>query len=267
VSELERDRWRTRLRPHHGLLALAAGVFVLVYPAALDAALAHAGLRPAALTLAALAAASSLAPPGALRAELALGRAPALGVALLAAGAALLDAPILLRLIAAWVHAVVGYVFAASLREPDSLIERAARFLQPAAPEFIRSYCRRVTALFAGFFFSSALTIATLAWLEPALWRAVSTRWAWAALLTLMLAEFFVRKTHFRYYWYGGPFDRLWSRWFPAQDTEMGRRSAAYIAQMRARLAGDEPPEDGPPAEPTRSRAARDPRPRSRSGS
>jgi hypothetical protein len=45
--------------------------------------------------------------------------------------------------------------------------------------------------------------------------------------------EFLVRKTWFRYYFRGGPFDRLWARLFPAERTARGRRSAEAIRRYR----------------------------------
>jgi hypothetical protein len=46
--------------------------------------------------------------------------------------------------------------------------------------------------------------------------------------------EFLVRKTRFRYYFRGGPFERCWARLFPAERTARGRRSLAAIEAWRA---------------------------------
>ena len=54
------------------------------------------------------------------------------------------------------------------------------------------------------------------------------------------VVEFFVRKTYFRNYWYRGPFERFWSRLFPAEATPMGRRSAEYIRETRRKLGLDD---------------------------
>ena len=54
----------------------------------------------------------------------------------------------------------------------------------------------------------------------------------WAAL------EFFLRKWWFRHYedkW----IDRVLARIFPSERTKRGRRSQAYIAQVKAEEAGD----------------------------
>jgi hypothetical protein len=50
-------------------------------------------------------------------------------------------------------------------------------------------------------------------------------------------AEFLVRKTWFRYYFHGGPFERFWAWLFPAERTARGRRSLAYIEAYRAERA------------------------------
>jgi hypothetical protein len=46
-----------------------------------------------------------------------------------------------------------------------------------------------------------------------------------------------VRKTYFRYYYHGGLFDRVWSRWFPAENTAQGRASLESIRSFREQLA------------------------------
>jgi hypothetical protein len=68
-------------------------------------------------------------------------------------------------------------------------------------------------------------------------WRAFTGWIVYAAMLVFGAVEFLVRKTWFRYYFHGGPFDRLWSRLFPAEATAAGRRSQAYIRARRAEIA------------------------------
>ena len=51
--------------------------------------------------------------------------------------------------------------------------------------------------------------------------------------LALSVVEFLFRKSWFRYYFRGGPFDRLWSRLFPAERTAQGRRSIEAIRRYR----------------------------------
>ena len=70
-------------------------------------------------------------------------------------------------------------------------------------------------------------------------WQAVTGWGIYALMLAISALEFFVRKTWFRYYFHGGLFDRFWARLFPAENTEQGRRSAAYIERYREQAAGD----------------------------
>lgn len=142
-----------------------------------------------------------------------------------------------LRLVPAAVWLSVAAFFHASLRREASLAEQAVRALIPSAPEFIRGYCRGLTLFWAGFFVSVAGVIG---------WAALSGRtelWSlatgWGVLLAMvavMPVEFLIRKSVFRYYYFGGPFDRFWSRLFPPEATERGRASQAYIELRRAQL-------------------------------
>ena len=60
------------------------------------------------------------------------------------------------------------------------------------------------------------------------------TGWGlYALMLALSAVEFLFRKSWFRYYFRGGPFDRLWSRLFPAERTAQGRRSLEAIRRYR----------------------------------
>ena len=107
---------------------------------------------------------------------------------------------------------------------------RGARWLVPEAPDFVRSYCRKVTALWVGFFAGSAVLIAVLAVSgAQAWWELYTGQLVYALMMAISAVEFFVRKTWFRYYFHMGPFDRLWSTLFPAENTPQGRRSEAYI--------------------------------------
>jgi uncharacterized membrane protein len=177
--------------------------------------------------------------PSELRPPLALRRlAPLACGTLLALALATGDARFL-RVLPAAVYLGLAAWFAASLRGPGSIIESAARWLVPEAPDFIRDYCRVVTALWVAFFLASA---AAIAWLalggSRAAWLAAVGRDLWIAMLAFVGVEFLVRKTWFRYYFHGGPFDRLWSRLFPAERTARGRRSLRSIEEYRARKAG-----------------------------
>jgi len=227
-------------------LALFAGA-LLVYPWLIDAALARFGVRPVAAALCVATAAGGLVrfgPRDGRRLE--LPRVPGFPAAIAALPLAALATGDLrwLVLVSAAVHLWLCLVFAASLREPVSLIERAARFMQPRAPEFIRSYCRKVTALFALLFAGNA---AAIAWLVAAgagdARRWFATAGVWLPLAAVSLVEYAVRKAWFRYY-AGGLLDRVWAALLPAENTERGRRSLAHIRRARdeMRAAGYTPP-------------------------
>ena len=125
---------------------------------------------------------------------------------------------------------------AVSLRSEQSMIERAALFLQPRAPDFIRSYCRKLTALWCAVFAGTAGAIVWLVLAEAhAPRRAFSSFGLWLPMIVLTAVEYFVRKIWFRYY-SGGPFDRLLAALLPAENTERGRRSLAYIREARAQM-------------------------------
>ena len=130
-----------------------------------------------------------------------------------------------------------------------SLIERAARFLQPRAPDFIRSYCRKVTGLWGVLFALTRSFIAGLVFADAAdSWRAFTGWGAYSLVGVATVVEYFVRKSWFRYYG-AHPVDRLWARLLPPEKTERGRRSLAYIRQMHddMREAGFTPPEEASP--------------------
>jgi len=159
------------------------------------------------------------------------------GLVALLPGAATTGQAVFLRAIPAWIHLSLAWICAQSLRGGGSLIEVGARTLVPEAPDFISGYCRVVTALWAAFFAACGLAIGALALDGSAEdWRRVSGRTVWWLMAVLTVAEFFVRKTWFRYYFRGGPFDRFWSRLFPAERTARGRRSLAAIRDYRERL-------------------------------
>jgi len=143
-------------------------------------------------------------------------------------------------LVPAFVYLGVAETFRASLAREDSLIERCARLLVPETPDFVRSYCRKLTAFWVGFFALCGAGIAVLALAGSAqAWQALTGWGIYVAVLVVSALEFFVRKTWFRYYFHGGAFDRFWARLFPAENTEQGRRSAAYIQRYREQVAGD----------------------------
>jgi hypothetical protein len=141
-----------------------------------------------------------------------------------------------LHLVPAVVYLWLALLCGASLFEERSLIERAARFLQPRAPDFIRSYCRKVTALWCAVFAATAAVIAWLAIAGAGEARRAFSEWGlWVPIAILSALEYAVRKAWFRYY-AGGPLDRIWAALLPAERTERGRRSLAYIQSARARM-------------------------------
>lgn len=215
----------------------ASGVaFVTVYPWVLDGAIARFGTR---LTAAFLVGIVALTVPVRSR------RLPGsplltLGLAGLLLGAATTGDRTFLRLIPGWVYLGLAWLCVSSLRDGGSLIEEGARAMVPEAPDFISGYCRVVTALWGAFFAACALVIAALALgSSAAAWQGFSGRTIWWVMAGLTVTEFFVRKTWFRYYFRGGPFDRFWARLFPAEATARGRRSLAAIRAHRERLRDD----------------------------
>jgi uncharacterized membrane protein len=142
-----------------------------------------------------------------------------------------------IAMVPAVVHLLVARVFAASLLDDETLIEKAARMAHPLAPPFIAPYCRKLTAVWAGLFAASAVITAVLAIRGLLDAHRAWTGWIfWTVLAIFSLVEFLWRKAWFRYYG-PGPFDRFLSRVFPPGNTPRGRRSAAYVASMRSELA------------------------------
>ena len=162
-------------------------------------------------------------------------RGVAAGVVVLLALAAASGDARFLRLVPAWIYLALAALCAVSLRGPGSLIESVAQWIVPDAPAFIRGYCRGVTAAWVAIFLANAAAIAWLALAgPPEAWSRFALRDVWLAMGAFAAAEFLVRKTRFRYYFHGGPFERLWARLFPAERTARGRRSLAYIEAWRA---------------------------------
>ncbi len=241
-------RWRPSPRTLLGAALLAASL--LLYPWGIDAALARFGTRATAAGLLALALAGGAVPyPRSGGRRIDLPRVPGFPAALAAlpAAALLLGDVRCLHLLPAAVYLWLALLCAASLREERSLMERAALFLQPRAPDFIRSYCRTVTALWGAVFAAIAAVIAGLVLAgAPEARRAFSEWGLWVPIGILSALEYAVRKAWFRYY-AGGPLDRIWAALLPAERTERGRRSLEYIRSARARMRaeGFTPPGEG----------------------
>ena len=215
-------------------LALAVGALAFVYPHLLESALARHGVRGSAAGLLVLAGLWGFLAARARRADPGVGRWPGVALAGLLAGAIFTGERVFLLLVPAVVYLALAAFFQASLAGGDSIIERVVRRVLPQAPDFIRSYCRKVTRVWVVFFAACALVIAGLAIAGPqSRWELFTGAVVYTLMIALSTVEFFVRKTWFRYYFFGGPFDRLWSRLFPAENTPQGRRSAEYIRLNR----------------------------------
>lgn len=120
-----------------------------------------------------------------------------------------------------------------TLTTERSLVERVGAFIQPHMPEFTRSYCHKVTVLWTLFFAANVLGIAWLALArEQSEWLLYSSRLYFVVVALLTAFEFCFRKIYFRHY-SSGPMDKVFAAFFPAENTERGRRSAAYLQKMR----------------------------------
>jgi uncharacterized membrane protein len=220
------------------LKAALIGVLVLIatlYPPLLELAVSRFGRDAVATGLALLAGVSTLASLRRLGGPiLVLVRA---AVALLAASSALGAGLTPLLLVPACIYAALAWVFLGSLRSGTSLVELAARMIQPVAPDFIGPYCRRVTALWGAVLAINALVLSALALAAPIeTWRFAAGVGLWTFMGVIGAAEFLVRKIYFRNYYYRGPLERVLEKLFPAEATPMGRRSAAYIRLVREKL-------------------------------
>lgn len=228
-------------------IAAAAGAGVaglllaVVYPWVLESFLDRVGVRALALGMMllipgslALRRRTSGAPPSAAVAL--AGVLPALAFGALLVTAAVAQEPVALRLISAVVYAGLAAQFAASLRSEGSIVESGARWLVPEVPDFIRGYCRVVTGIWAAFFAGIAVALSFFAFDgSPSRWQTLSGWTVWTLIGGISIAEFLVRKSWFRHYPHGGPFERFWSTWFPSENTPRGRRSMESIRRWRER--------------------------------
>jgi uncharacterized membrane protein len=223
-------------------LAFAAvGVsFAVVYPWAIDLVLARFGVRPVAVTLLVFAALSVFARRAGRHGLLAV-----VGLIAILAAAVLFADRRFLQLLPAWIYLGMAVFCLENARSEESIIEQGVRRMIPEAPEFIREYCRVLTGLWGVFFGGTAVAIVVITLAStPDRWKAFTSRDVWIAMALVMAVEFFVRKTWFRYYFHNGPFERFWSRLFPAEATGRGRRSLAYIQAYHDRRAAEASPDD-----------------------
>ena len=233
---------RFRFGPEHAFLAGLLILLVGVFPWVIDALLAALGVRGVAAGVFGLGLVSFFAAPKGVAEIPGFSAVPRLGFLGLAALAVATGDRLWLLLLPALAHAVVCLVFASSLRGPESLIERAAHVMHPFAPDFIRPYCRKVTAVWAALFGFAAVGTALLGILAPLPWWQAATGWqVWAGMVAAMAVEFAIRKVWFRYSFGNGPIERFFRRTFPPEKTAQGRRSLEYVRHMRKEL-GMSPP-------------------------
>jgi uncharacterized membrane protein len=220
-------------------LALGAGllVWILAGPWIQAPLLAWLGVRGVAAVSLAWALAGLVAGrPAAVPAALDLGRAPFAGVVVLTALSLATGSRLGLLLLPAWIYTAFAVLFWRSRsRYAGGVIGVLARLVEHYAPDFIDPYCNKLTAIWAGVFAASALLVAGSALAAPLeSWTFVSGAAIYAGMAALQAVEYVVRKLWFRNY-KSGPLDRVLARWFPAEATARGRRSVAYIREMRAR--------------------------------
>jgi uncharacterized membrane protein len=227
--------WKLTWRSLLGFALVAISLFV--YPWLIDTAFARFGTRPVAALALLLTLVGGVGPLS-RGGRLEIPSVPGLpsGLALLPAAALLTGDARFLFLVPAGVYLWLALMAGQSLREEVSLIERFARILQPRAPEFIRPYCRKVTALWGIAFLAASVIIAGLVAIGAVEERRAFTAYGlWVPVGLLSLVEYAVRKAWFRYYG-GGVLDAVWAALLPAENTERGRRSLAYIRDARARM-------------------------------
>lgn len=220
-------------------ILISAGLMVgvaLAYPLVVDAALERFGVQPVAAAALALGV-GSLAFAARRWKGAAFGGVPQLLAVALAGTALLLGERWPLLFVPAVIQGALAWLFLASLRDPDCIVERVAKVMQPLVPSWVDGYCRTVTVLWALFFAANAVLIAWLAFESPGeAWVTYTSFGLWVAVTVLQGVEFLVRKSWFRYY--DGTFvDRLLQPLFPPENTSRGRRSMAYIRSVEQEIA------------------------------
>jgi uncharacterized membrane protein len=171
------------------LLTALVAVATLGYPLAVYLGLHHFGPGWLALGLMALAAARAWV----TRQPVWL--AAAAGAAMLGAASWLGNAWMPLKLYPALVNAALLCVFAASLIQPPSMIERLARLADPALPPAAVAYTRRVTAVWCLFFAGNgAVALATALWGSDELWALYNGLIAYGLMGLLFSLEWLVRQ-------------------------------------------------------------------------
>lgn len=137
--------------------------------------------------------------------------------ALLRRGALALDTALALQLLPAAMSALVGLLFAWTLRPgAEPMITRVARALErDEIPARILPFLRSATLVWCAFLAANAAIIALLALFAPlAAWALWTGALAYVCTGALLLGEYVVRKIRFRWY-RDGTLDRIWCRVFP----------------------------------------------------
>jgi len=113
----------------------------------------------------------------------------------LAAGSALLDHRLPLKLYPVLVNATLLGVFGASLLRGPPLVERLARLTEPDLPPQGVAYTRRVTQVWCGFFVvNGSLALATALWASERTWALYNGGIAYVAMGALMGGEWLLRQ-------------------------------------------------------------------------
>lgn len=238
---------RTRQALGFALLGLLFVVLAGVYPPLVDRALERFGVRFVAIATALVALGGF-----ALRRRLTgpvsgfpsysepLGRGQTLGVlAVLAAAFVTAERHWLLAL-PALAYLYLAWTFWMSLEREISIVQQAALLIQPRSPDWIGPYCRKATVLWAAVFLWNAIVVGALALAgSPEAWSLYAGRGAFALIAAVAIAEFVFRKWWFRHY-EEHVLDRALARIMPPEHTERGRRSLAFIRDMKARMRAEE---------------------------
>lgn len=222
-----------RAEPSLGVWRLAAAavqpMFFIAFPFIVWGAYKHLGTRAIGALLIALysvaflvRASGSLSDVG----DLARRHAPLVILVLLAvvtgSGTLLLFIPMLVSLYLFW-------TFSETLLSGMPMVERFARVVEVDLPYFCVPYCRSVTKIWCVFLAANSMVVGALALWAPVEWWALYTGLVFYLLMgSLLGGEFIFRKLWFRYYGDGFP-DRMFTKWFPPEGTENGRRSLAYV--------------------------------------
>jgi uncharacterized membrane protein len=188
---------------------------LLGYPLVVYVALQHVSARALSLGLLAVVGARSVTGArGRAAAQLRAFAWPALAVVAVLAAAAIWNDPLALLLAPALTSFALLLSFGASLRG-ESVVESLARAQLGSLGDDERRYCRRVTAIWCGFFaVNGAIALALALGGTRHAWTLYTGLFAYLAMGALFAAEYAVRQWRFRRY-LGAPSDFLFRRLFP----------------------------------------------------